>query len=278
MLVPGPGHAFGVEGMKPLEIGFIVIGNEILQGFTTDTNSTFLTRHLTQLGHRVVRIVTVGDDVGTIVQHLRAMLKGDLDVVFVCGGLGSTPDDVTMEAVGKALGRPLVVHPKARAWIAERVKELHSEGRIPNAGMDEPHIRMAKVPRGAKVLHNRAGTAPGTVIELPAKGKGKAKKVIILPGVPKELKYLYTQEIEGKVLRQSSETPYYEEMTVNIAESTMHEVLKRFSREVPQVYLGSYPQDDRTVVLRLSGRKDQVQASVKRLRQDLGHIGDRDFL
>jgi len=265
--------------MKALDIGFLVVGNEILQGFTTDTNSTFLSRHLTQLGHRVVRIVTVGDDVGTIVRHLRAMLKGDLDVVFVCGGLGSTPDDVTMEAVGKALGRPLVVHPNAKAWIAERVKMLHGEGRIPNSSLDGPHIRMAKVPKGAKVLHNAAGTAPGSVVDLPAKGKkDKARKVIVLPGVPKELKYLYTAEIEGKVLRPASQIPYYEEITVNIAESTMNEVLERFTKDLPQVYLGSYPQDDRTVILRVSGKKKEVLASVKRLRRDLGHIGDQDFL
>jgi len=265
--------------MKGLDIGFLVIGNEILQGFTTDTNSTFLTRHLTQQGHRVVRIVTIGDDVAIIVQHLRAMLKSDLDVVFVCGGLGSTPDDVTMEAVGKALDLPLVVNPKAKAWIAERVKALHTEGRLPSAAMDEPHIRMAMVPKGAMVLHNRAGSAPGTVVEIPAKNKkDKARKVIVLPGVPKELKYLYTAEIEGKVLRPAGLIPYYEEITVNIAESTMHDVLNRFTKDLPDVYLGSYPQDDRTVILRVSGKKDEVLASVKRLRRELGQIGDRDFL
>jgi molybdopterin-biosynthesis enzyme MoeA-like protein len=85
-------------------------------------------------------------------------------------------------------------------------------------------------------------------------------------------------EIEGKVLKPSSQPPYYEEITVNIAESTMDEVLRRFSREVPEVYLGSYPQDDMTVILRISGRMGEVQSSVKRLRQELGHIGDRDFL
>ena len=256
--------------MRPLDIGFLVIGNEILQGFTTDTNSTYLSRNLTSIGHHVVRIVTIGDDVTAIVKHLRAMLRSELDVVFVCGGLGATPDDVTMEAVGKALGVPLIVHPTARAWVQARVRALHAEGRILTDHMDEPHLRMATVPKGAIVLHNKAGTAPGTVIKIPSKKKGdRSGTVIVLPGVPKELRYLYSHEIEGKVISPSDQRPYYEELKVNIAESTMHECLKWFYNEFPSVYLGSYPQDDRTVILRVSGKKAQVKASVARLRVEL---------
>jgi nicotinamide-nucleotide amidase len=184
-----------------------------------------------------------------------------------------------MDAVGKALRLPLVVHPKAESWIAERVKELHAKGRLPTATMEEPHRRMARVPKGATVLHNRAGSAPGVVVKAPSSKKGaKAKTIIILPGVPKELKYLYTEEINNKVLKPSSKRPYVEEITVNIAESTMDGVLKQFNKDFPMVYLGSYPQDDRSVILRLSGDKGPVQASLKKLRQALAKISERDFL
>jgi nicotinamide-nucleotide amidase len=272
-------QGLGRELMEPLNIGYLVIGNEILQGYTTDTNSIFLSRHLSALGHKVDRILTVGDDVDKIVKHLRDLLHEDLDVIFVCGGLGSTPDDVTMDAVGKALKLPLSVHPKAKGWIAERINELHSHGRIPSDKMAEPHLRMARVPKGAKVLHNRAGSAPGVVVTVPSSKKGgRSKTVIILPGVPKELKYLYLEEIENKVLRPSSKRPYVEEITVNIAESTMDGVLKQFNNEFPTVYLGSYPQDDSSVILRVSGDKSHVLASVKKLRQELGKISQRDFL
>jgi len=265
--------------MGPLNIGYLVIGNEILQGYITDTNSTFLSRHITALGHKVDRILTVGDEVDEIVTHLRALLREDLDVVFVCGGLGSTPDDVTMDAVGKALKLPLSVHPKVKGWIAQRIKELHASGRLPSEKMEVPHLRMALVPKGAKVLHNKAGSAPGVIVTVPSLKKGgKAKTIIILPGVPKELKYLYLEEIENKVLKPSTKRPYVEEITVNIAESTMDGVLKQFNKEFPMVYLGSYPQDDRSVILRVSGDKDHVLASVKKLRQALGKISQRDFL
>jgi hypothetical protein len=73
-------------------------------------------------------------------------------------------------------------------------------------------------------------------------------------------------------------SPYVEEITVNIAESTMDGVLKQFNKEFPTVYLGSYPQDDRSVILRVSGDKGHVLASVKKLRQELGKISQRDFL
>jgi molybdenum cofactor synthesis domain-containing protein len=265
--------------MVPLNIGYLVIGNEILQGYITDTNSTFLSRHITALGHRVDRILIIGDDVDEIVTHLRALLRKDLDVIFVCGGLGSTPDDVTMDAVGKALKLPLYVHPKVKGWIAQRIKELHASGRLPSEKMEVPHLRMARVPKGAKVLHNKAGSAPGVVVTVPPQRKGgKATTVIILPGVPKELKYLYLEEIENKVLKPTTQRPYVEEITVNIAESTMDGVLKQFNKEFPMLCLGSYPQDDRSVILRVSGDKGHVLASVKKLRQALGKISQRDFL
>jgi nicotinamide-nucleotide amidase len=145
--------------------------------------------------------------------------------------------------------------------------------------MEAPHLRMARVPKGAKVLHNKAGAAPGVVVKVPSSKKGgKSTTVIILPGVPSELKYLYVEEIENKVLKPSSKRPYVEEITVNIAESTMDGVLRQFNKDFPMLYLGSYPQDDRSVILRVSGDKPHVQASVKMLRQELGKISQRDFL
>jgi len=180
--------------------------------------------------------------------------------------------------VGKALKLPLAVHPKVKGWITERIKELHAQGRLPSDKIEGPHLRMARVPKGAKVLHNMAGSAPGVVVTVPPSKKGgKSKRVIILPGVPKELKYLYLEEIQNKVLKPSSKRPYVEEITINIAESTMDGVLKRFNKEFPKVSLGSYPQDDRSVILRVSGDKGQVLASVRKLRQELGKISQRDF-
>jgi len=146
-------------------------------------------------------------------------------------------------------------------------------GRILTDEMDEPHIRMATVPQGALVLHNKVGTAPGTVLEIRPRTNGrKTKTIIVLPGVPNELMYLYSTEIEGKIIKPTTDRNYYKELRVRIAESTMHEVLKNFCELYPTVHLGSYPQEDRSVILRLSGRKKQVQASMEHLMVGLSRL------
>lgn len=263
--------------LGPFKIGIIIVGNEILQGFTQDTNSGFLARRLTQLGHDVKKISTVPDDGHAISRDMRTMLHEGIDIVFVCGGLGSTPDDVTIEAISSTLGRPLTVSRKALSWIRKKIKYLHSKGRIKAREPTEPHKRMARVPKGAHVLYNEPGAAPGIVVTIPDRpGRRRTgqryQKVIILPGVPRELKYIYQEQIEGKVIRPTKHCPFFKELEVTTYESSMDPMLKRLFKEHPEVSIGSYPQDDKKVLIRVSGKKDEVLAIIGRIRDEISQI------
>lgn len=258
---------------RSLDIGFLMVGDEILQGFTTDTNSTFLAQRLTQLGHKVRTIVIVADEVGNIKKALKRQLGSSLDMIFVCGGLGGTPDDVTIDAISKTLGLPMVRSKKAHAWIKEKVEHYHRKGRIPDRSMTGAHAKMSMVPKGSKLLFNRPGTAPGLVI--PVKGRARPQKVVVLPGVPKELRYIFTGQIEGKVVKRTRRPTFFEEIAVQIPESSMEPLLKRYYKEVKDISIGSYPQDDRTVILRVSGRKERVKETIKALKVQLKDIEKR---
>jgi nicotinamide-nucleotide amidase len=152
----------------------IAVGSEMLAPDKIDTNSLFITERLNGVGVEVAAKSIVGDD--------RALLAGALTValsraglVVVTGGLGPTADDVTREAVADALGVPL----DEDAGVLDRL-----ERRFASRGLRMPAInrRQAQVPRGAALVDNPRGTAPGLLLER------AGKTMLLLPGPPREMK------------------------------------------------------------------------------------------
>jgi len=151
----------------------ITIGTELLLGQLVDTNTSVIANALAEAGLDVFRQTSVGDNEQRIAQAVSEALARS-DAVICAGGLGPTVDDLTREAVAAATGRPLETNPAAladlQAWFA-RV------GR----SMSENNKRQAAFPRGATVLENPHGTAPGFALEL------ASKVVVTMPGPPREL-------------------------------------------------------------------------------------------
>jgi nicotinamide-nucleotide amidase len=152
----------------------LAIGSEMLTPFRVDTNSLFITDRLNTIGYDVRLKAVVGDDVG----ELAGMVEGALrwaDLLVVTGGLGPTEDDMTRDAVARALAIELDVDEAIVARLRER---------FARRGMTMPEInrRQAMVPRGADVLPNPNGTAPGLWLE-----RGRTS-IVLLPGPPREMK------------------------------------------------------------------------------------------
>jgi len=152
----------------------IAVGSEMLTPFRVDTNSLFITERLNEIGVDVAMKSVVADDAGLLCDAVRQALAR-AEIVILSGGLGPTADDVTREAVAAALGVPL----DEDATIVERL-----ERRFARRGLAMPanNRKQAQVPRGAVVVPNEKGTAPGLVI---ARDGGL---VALLPGPPRELK------------------------------------------------------------------------------------------
>lgn len=159
----------------------IAIGSELLLGETIDTNSAYLARQLAATGIGLFRKTTVGDNEARIAGAIgEALARAGL--VICTGGLGPTADDVTREAVARAVGRPLEFHQHLLDQIAARFKAF---GRT----MSESNRRQAYVPAGARIVENPRGTAPAFIVE-DAPGT-----VVVLPGVPFEMRYLWEHAI-----------------------------------------------------------------------------------
>jgi len=167
--------------IQNVTVEIVSIGTEILLGELTDTNSVFISRTLRDLGVNIYFMTSVGDNEERIASALKIALSR-ADIVITCGGLGPTIDDMTRSSVALATDRGLTFHQNLLDQIAERFKGF-------NVKMTDNNRRQAYLPDNAIVIENPVGTAPSFVVE-----QGD-KAVISLPGVPREMKFLMTENV-----------------------------------------------------------------------------------
>jgi len=197
-------------------VGIVVLGDEVLNGEIRESNIAFLLPLLNGWGAEVVLCAILPDDVPTVVRHL-SVYREEAELLVLTGGIGPTPDDITREAVARAAGVPLVVHPDARALL-----ERYYGDRI-----NEHRLVMAQVPEGAELIPNPVSRAPGFYIA------GMAA----FPGIPRLL-----HEMIGWVkplvrgARMSRVTLYS-----GAPESSYAGIMRDAIRAFPEVRIGSYP-------------------------------------
>jgi nicotinamide-nucleotide amidase len=238
----------------------IAIGDELLGGFTMDTNSNWLAQQLHRLGFPLKRVTVVRDRQEEIVEQLRADL-GDPDVtcVFCSGGLGPTPDDRTYEAVAAALDRGLVTWQPVLDRIERRVERMHDAGLIDSTEVSEGNRRMAQIPAAPDhVFRNRRGMAPGLVYQV------NGRRLFVLPGVPSELKSIFSDELEPEFLAGGAAAFVQELRFLFAVEARFYPVMRELEASHPDVRVGSYPKfETRELVIRFSGL-DQAQVRAAR--------------
>ena len=193
------------------DLEIITIGTELLLGFTIDTNGAFIGRFLSDLGVRVTRRTSVSDDP----VQMRDAIAGALartGMVLTTGGLGPTHDDISREVVADLLEMPLEFNEQAWQSVVARFAQL---GRTPV----ESNRSQAMVPRGGTVLPNRWGTAPGLWLDSPQ------GVVIMLPGVPVEMRNLMEHEVAPRLAAKSTGLVVHSATlrTTGVPESTIAE-------------------------------------------------------
>ncbi len=219
------------------DVVIIAIGRELLNGRTLDTNSNYLARNITILGTRVASIHVI-DDVSTdIVKTVRMALASKPSLIITTGGLGPTVDDMTLEAVAKALHKRLVKNKKAMAMLEKRYGELYRRGLLHTKGWNEGRIKMGIMPARTKPLKNPVGTAPAAFL------KEKNTAIFCLPGVPAEAKAIFDTYILDWIKRHISKNFWCEKflLTKSYDESVLRILLDKISAAFPDVYIKSSP-------------------------------------
>ena len=249
-----------------LRVSILVIGDEILGGYVADTNSGWLAGRLQQLGVPLDRIVTVPDERDAIAEGLLTELaRARPRLVLTSGGIGSTPDDLTHEAIAAALGLPLAVHPDIDERITGALEWTARQGIEVGPVHEEAMRRMARLPQGAHLLPGALGVVPGIAVDVDGGITGdEGATIVILPGVPSELHRIMTDGIEPALLAGRGTPQHVLELTHSYPESSLNPVLQRIASEFPDVHLGSYPGPEVTV--RLKGDRERTEAAMDLVR------------
>jgi nicotinamide-nucleotide amidase len=159
-----------------MQIEVVTIGDELLLGYTIDTNAAHLARTLAAEGVEIVRRTTVGDSADAIASAVAGALER-AGAVITTGGLGPTSDDLTKPSIAALFGRGMVLDEEHLAWMAERFARLFQRP------MPDANRQQAMLPEGARKLQNNHGSAPGIWLE-----DERGRWVAMLPGVPREMR------------------------------------------------------------------------------------------
>jgi molybdopterin-biosynthesis enzyme MoeA-like protein len=243
----------------------VAIGDELVGGFTLDSNSHWLAERLRLLGYPVKRVTQIRDRPAEIVDQMkREFADGDVSDVFCSGGLGPTPDDRTFASLAEALGRKLVIWEETRARIERRVRRMHEAGLLDSPEVTEGNLRMARIPDNpVHVFKNRRGMAPGVLYEQ------DGKRIFVLPGVPLEMKGIFTEELEPEFLATGSAATVRELRFTFAIEARFYPLMRELEESYPDVSVGSYPNfETKELVIRVVGaeakRVDQALEEIRR--------------
>ncbi len=244
-----------------MRVELVNTGTELLLGDTVNTNAAWIGQRLAALGIQVARQTIVPD--GAVIRMALAEAAQRADVVLVSGGLGPTNDDLTRESAAELLSLPLELDEAVIAHLREYFAKR-------NKPMSQANQRQAMVPRGALVLPNPFGTAPG--LYFPARlGEvlGWNAHLFLLPGPPRELKPMFENEVEPR-LREwlpdgKSRQVLYLKIT-GVGESDIVEAVEKRLECVPGLDLG-YCIRKGDVDVRLSGGQSNVNAGANIVRE-----------
>ncbi len=188
----------------------LTIGDELLQGFTTDTNSTWLGTMLLPYDIIIQKKITVGDDIHSIINESQGIIEDQYDFLFVTGGLGPTHDDITKEAFRQLLGDEL---------IFDESYYLHLKELFDKRLMQMPEINrsQAMMLKSANVIPNDNGTALGMYFF------NKETHIFIMPGVPGEMKKMVKRHIIPNYIKKSPNENFVTIKTAGVMESKLAE-------------------------------------------------------
>lgn len=241
------------------------IGDELLIGQVTDTNSPYIAKELNRLGIKVDTMVSIADDTGAILACLKELTE-KYRIVIVTGGLGPTRDDITKKALGILTGSgSTYIHQGQLSVIHEL---LASRG----ISLEGKNHDQASVPDTASVIVNRRGTAPCMVFDMHG---ASASILYSLPGVPYEVEGLMLDVSDDIVKRLRLGRICHETMlTFGIAESTLADMIEDWEQKLPEGFRLAYlPDPIKGVRLRLSVYdSDNYEDCMKKIRAEFSKL------
>lgn len=229
-----------------MDIELLMIGNEILIGKTQDTNSNWMAKRITKFGHKVKIITTIGDDLETISDTIKEILKRTPEIVITSGGIGPTFDDMTLAGIANGLDRELELNIHAYKAIKKTYERAYEKGLLKLEGMTKEREKMAYLPQGSTPLPNTVGTAPGVKII-----EGNTT-IFILPGVPVEMKAMFRNVITPILKQKKGKFIEKGFLFSGIGESQIAAYTSELENRFPQLWIKTHPKIGLSVEVEVS--------------------------
>ncbi|RMG59661.1 MAG: competence/damage-inducible protein A [Deltaproteobacteria bacterium] len=200
----------------PQSVALGIIGDEVLKGEVEDKNTSFFIKRFREIGVDVLCVMILPDRIDMISDFVRTM-RERVDFVILTGGIGPTPDDITRDAVAKALGRELILHPGAE----KKLREFYGDR------LTDSRLNMAMLPDGASLIENPVSGAPGFMVE----------NILVFPGIPSLIEEMFPQ-----VRPLFRGTSFHKGIVyMESGESSYSDIMERLMKEFPSLSIGSYP-------------------------------------
>ncbi len=232
-----------------MKAGIFLVGTELLNGATIDTNSIYIAEELNKYGIEIEFKMTVRDVMNEIVKALK-YAKKNVDLVILTGGLGPTDDDITKEAMAKFLKKKLIIDEKEKAELLKKYKSY--------GNLNKTNFKEVEKPEGAISFKNDVGMAPAVYVD----------GLVAFPGFPNELKNMFPKFLKYYVKENNLESQIYikDIITYGIGESTLENTVKDLFTEEGIFY--EFLVKDYGTLIRLqtsSKNKKNVEKIVKKL-------------
>lgn len=243
--------------MKEVYAEIITIGDEILYGQITDTNTQWISKELDKIGIKTRRKTSVGDKHGEIVNAL-VEAKGRVDIILLTGGLGPTKDDITKATLCEYFKTELVLNDKALEEVTEYFKKRGKELTKINWGQ-------ANLPKNCEHITNEVGSAPGMLF------KEGEKNFISMPGVPHEMKLMMSKYILPRFQEEFVLPNIHHKIlrTIGIGESWLSELIEDWENNLPPHIRLAYLPGLNQVRLRLTGIGEDPQKLVQEIDRQI---------
>ncbi|MGP1429609.1 MAG: CinA family nicotinamide mononucleotide deamidase-related protein [Fusobacterium sp.] len=245
-----------------MKAGIFLVGTELLNGATIDTNSIYIAEELNKYGIEIEFKMTVRDVMDEIVKALK-YAKKNVDLVILTGGLGPTDDDITKEAMAKFLKKKLIIDEKEKAELLKKYKSY--------GNLNKTNFKEVEKPEGAISFKNDVGMAPAVYVD----------GLVAFPGFPNELKNMFPKFLKYYVKENNLESQIYikDIITYGIGESTLENTVKDLFTEEGIFY--EFLVKDYGTLIRLqtsSKNKKNVEKIVKKLYNRISEfiIGEDD--
>jgi nicotinamide-nucleotide amidase len=238
-----------------ITLEILCIGNEILAGTIVNTNAYWLSKMVTQAGGFVKRVTVAEDNVNEISLVIKESLIRKPRWLIICGGLGPTYDDKTLEGVALALHVDVILDKIA----IEMLKKSYSRYSL-NHRLDRTRLKMARIPKGSIPIQNPVGSAPSILIEASMKDNGGKSTssfpssiatdnantmIVCLPGVPKEMKAIFLESILPKIKKMIGDFHFIETTheISDVSEAMLAPTISRIVQSNPAdlIYLKTHP-------------------------------------